>query len=599
MIVSLLFVVLILAVAFSQATQGFFSALIMCVLTICCAAAALGTYEWVAIRWLAPLAPNWLPNYAFAIALGVLFGLPLLVLRLGTDRLVRRSGLIPLWIDRIGAGVCGLITAFIMVGVLANCLLAVPFGTSFIGFARVDIPSKDAPKDGPNPTPPNAEAKMREIWLTPDRFAYAVAGVLSDGIFSGNRSFRHDAPDEVEAGAWINAVASEVSRFAPPGSISIVRTEPVQFVYREIPGPGARRADDMTYEAIAPKSGQTLRMIRVKLKKEAMDSRKNHQFTLRQFRLVGRTDPDEPFQQYHAIAVQQDKTETPPPVNRHIRVKKTKWGDWPVTDDLFAPRDDNSGEVEVVFELPVEFVPSYLEYKRGGRVAVSFEESKEAPRETQPPKPETSTAAEPKPETVPPVAKGGSIRRYTTKSGKSFFGDSLPLPLKAYQRHKNVDIQRNALAAGHLVGFVDEQDEGKEPAVEKFQVDREKRLLHLNIGYLQARSGLGRAISFAVETLQNYFVEDANGNMYEVVGKYAIADVDGRQVVEVQYFSNKSGTIGGLGPFNKIHKDHFKGDYELVFLFLVDPGVKVVAFSTGGEATRRDDLRDENLTAPE
>ena len=62
---------LLLAIALMQGSQGLFSALIMAVLTICCAAAALGTYDWVAVHW---LAPAWQPNYAHAIALAALFG---------------------------------------------------------------------------------------------------------------------------------------------------------------------------------------------------------------------------------------------------------------------------------------------------------------------------------------------------------------------------------------------------------------------------------------------------------------------------------------------------------------------------------------------
>ena len=82
---SLILLLLILAVTYVQSTQGLFSAMVMMVLTICCAAAAIGSYEWIAINWIAPL---WKPNMGFPLALGVAFGVPLVVLRIALDRAV-------------------------------------------------------------------------------------------------------------------------------------------------------------------------------------------------------------------------------------------------------------------------------------------------------------------------------------------------------------------------------------------------------------------------------------------------------------------------------------------------------------------------------
>ena len=68
MLLSLLFLILLLAIALSQATRGFFSALIMTVLTVCCCAAAVTTHEWIAVN---ALAPYWKPDFAHPLALGV------------------------------------------------------------------------------------------------------------------------------------------------------------------------------------------------------------------------------------------------------------------------------------------------------------------------------------------------------------------------------------------------------------------------------------------------------------------------------------------------------------------------------------------------
>lgn len=623
MLISLGFAVLVLGVAFFQSTQGFFSALIMAVLSVCCAALAFGTYEYIAVTWLAPL---WKPDFAHALALGLAFGVPLFGLRLAIDRLVKRSSLLPVWIDRFGGGMCGIVTGLVCVGVLACAVLWLPHGTTFLGFSRINIVSKTPEKDAGDPTPPSPDAPIRELLMTPDRFAVALAGMLNDGLFGGSDSFGDSHVDLVRENAWIGAVPPEVRRYAPPGSVVFLGSAPLQHVYREIPasggGGGGRRGSPAEpsipagYEPLSPKGGQEFRMIRLGLKREARDDRKSHVFTLRQFRLVGRPAPDAPLEQHHAVAIQQRRIEGRlETVNRHVRLQKTIYGDWHILDDPMHPRDQ-SDEVEVVFELPKGFIPLYLDYKRGARVAVNFDT---APRSGRPEvdagqgdSPDESATAELPPEdtgtrrrrTTEPAAEsetpqGGNIKRYTVRTGKSFFGDELPMPLRKYRKPAaNVEVRREALIGGHLIANLEEQEEGTDDPISRFSVPSDKRLLQLNTGYLQARSTLGRAMSFAVETLQNYQVEGDNGQVYEVVGKFAVADVDGRQVCEIQYFRDRAGSLGQLGGFNTIKNAHLKGEYEYVLLFLVDPGVTITSFSTGGATSRRDDLSNEGLVAP-
>ena len=100
MIVSVLFLLLVLGVAFRQATLGLFSAIIMAVLTVCCAAAALGSFEWVAVNF---LAVYWKRDFAYSIALAGTFGVPLVILRLVLDKVITRACPTPGLVDRIGS----------------------------------------------------------------------------------------------------------------------------------------------------------------------------------------------------------------------------------------------------------------------------------------------------------------------------------------------------------------------------------------------------------------------------------------------------------------------------------------------------------------
>jgi len=615
--ISLIVVGLLLAVAFFQSTQGLFSALIMAVLTIACAALAYGNYEWVAVE---VLATYWKPDLAHAISLAVLFGVPLVILRVVFDKVIRRACLLPVMIDRIGGAVCGLVTALIMIGVAATALQMLPFGPSIAGFSRFDLALREG-SGGSLSTPPSLTAPDRGFWLSPDRFAAGTAAVLSDAVFSGERSFYQDHPNLIQAAGWVNTIDSGVSRYAPPNSLSVKSTAPVEVVYRMIPP--ERENGLATYEPINPRSGCEFRMVRVGLTPGAFDTNRSHLFSLRQFRLVGEDDGS--IRQYFPIATQQaDASQT---INRHVSVKRYGSQDWPAVDELIIPREDHSTEVELVFELVPGFKPDFIEYKRAARARVSFSEevaprrrretTSAAPAPASPPAAPVATPAraEPEPESrtrdrssrkprrertdAEQPGEGGNIRRFSSIPGQSFFGDQLPFELTRYRGLANAEITNSALVGGHIVAVADEQEGGSDPPVSKLRVPDDKRLLHLNVGILGARSGLGRIISQTLAVVQNYTVTAAQGGVYKIIGKYALADVSGQQVFEVQYFPDPAGTMGGLGKFDRIDENKMKADDDIVLLFLVDPGAKIETFNTGGSASRADDLRSQNLTAPE
>jgi len=635
MIVSLAFLLLLFAVTIRQATLGFFSALIMCVLTICCAALAIGTYEWTAAN---VFAPYWQPNYAQALALAVTFGVSLLILRLAIDRLVRRACLLPAVVDKAGGGICGLITGLIITGIAAASVQLIPFGGSILGFSRVATAASGG-------TTPVQEGKESELWLSPDRFVAGLGYLVSSGVFSGEQNFYRTNPDWVRAIGWDTAAEDGVSTFAPPSCINVQGTQTLQNVFRIVPGKDPGR-DKPTVEPIEPKPGREFKMVRVKLLDNARDESKSVLFSLRQFRIVG-TEGGQ-VTQYHPVAIKlEDVSQS---IDRLVRYRKENGVDIPAADGTYTTASD--GTAQIAFDLPQGFQPDFIEYKRSGRAKLTFsnspgaestanEEGSKKPAEAEktpsapPAAPNESRSAsadapksnsgrrvqnkaeglvekvggaapqeeekgEKKPAGSPPPEekKGGNIRVFTSKGTKSFFGDELPMELKQYHG-EGTEIERGKLVSGKLAGEVDKQAEGTSEPVTKFDVPSDKRLLQLNVGALETRSGLGRAISFAVTTLQNYFVTDSNGNRYVVTGKYAIAKINGTDYIEVQYFKEKMGTIGGLGAFEHIKERDLKGDYQFVLLFLVDPGVRIVGFSTGGDATRADNLTTENLVAPQ
>lgn len=168
MLLILFATVLVLGVAFYQAVQGLYSAIIMAILTVCCAVLAFHFYE--------PLGDALLysrqPEYADAIALIALFILPLLGLRLLFDKVLGANALTGMWTDRIAGGLVGLVTAQVMIGVLMIAIQMLPFGTSILGF----VPFNDSLK------------RDSGLFPYPDEFTVGLVNTLSAGKPGGESS---------------------------------------------------------------------------------------------------------------------------------------------------------------------------------------------------------------------------------------------------------------------------------------------------------------------------------------------------------------------------------------------------------------------------
>lgn len=614
MLFSALLLVFLFAVTFFQAMHGFYSALIMLVLTLCSTAIAVGTFEWVAANWAVKL---W-PEYAHALALAGTFALPLAVLRALFDQIVRRGILLPVWLERAGGGVCGLITGLICTGMLGLSITSLPWDRgSFLTFARIDFQEPDIASEEQTEEPEPQDPQItHNLLFMPDRFAIATGAYLADHVFGAPpAAFRDTHPDVVEAMAWNNAVPMEMQRYAPEGSISLVE--------------GGRRKVDYVYfctfegrlsendPPVGPKSGKEFWAYRIEILPEARRQYSFDAFTPRQIRLVGRTRPGGPLEQFYPIAI-----EAPDGSGKHMHTMIFRHGNWPVVDMSFLPKEGSNNQVEVVYELPQGFRPEYIEYKLGARAEIpsgdvdvtggSGQSAGVSPSEASGEnstvtadsgggtgRPGSSTGVTSEDATVPSVNRGGRVRSVTTRVGRSGFTDGMPVTLKKYSTLKDTQIRGEVVEQGHLVAYADEQEQGGSAPVSYFKVPDDMRLLQLNVMNLKAGSLFGKAMQQAVVTVQNYTVMDDKGERYQLCGKIAAAIVGDREVIEVQYFPEQVGSIGGVGPFSIIKERDLDKDETLILLFLVKPGVKIVEFSTGGQANRADDLKGEDLISPE
>jgi len=164
---------LVAGIAFYQAVQGMFSALIMAVLTILCAAVAFEFYE--------PLASTLYtrqPAHADAGALIAMFVIPLLVLRFIIDRFLPGNVVTGPWPDRIGGGALGILVGMVVVGMLMIAIQMLPMGPRFLMYR------------------PYNDALQRDQALAPfypDDFTVGLMNVLSGGSLGAEprKPYRH------------------------------------------------------------------------------------------------------------------------------------------------------------------------------------------------------------------------------------------------------------------------------------------------------------------------------------------------------------------------------------------------------------------------
>lgn len=170
MVIIILATVLILAIAYFQVVQGLFSAAIMTILSIVCAALALNTYEALGEAFLYSRQGP----YADAVALIVLFVLPLLAVRIVLDKFVSANVVFGSWADRIGGGLLGIVTGMVLVGMLLIVMQMLPFGETVLGYRPYD----------------DALRRDQRAWpLYPDEFTVGLARLVSRGALSAEASF--------------------------------------------------------------------------------------------------------------------------------------------------------------------------------------------------------------------------------------------------------------------------------------------------------------------------------------------------------------------------------------------------------------------------
>ncbi len=258
---SILVVLIILGCAAYQYLKGtLVKSFATIIVTICASVVAFGYFE--------PLAKllierNTLIPWAQSLCFLVLFVLTFAILQAIALQLVRWPVELGLVADRAGRVVCGILTGFIISGVVITALAMAPLSNK-IPYQRFD------------PTNPDTE-KPHKALLNADGFATGWFNLLSKGSFSGNRSFA-----TLHAN-FLNQLFLNRHKFADGVSI-MTGSKAIEVPQKNAVWPASEELKDQDGKPMPPKPGHTLTIVRVGMTMDAM--KYSEMFIPAQVRLV-------------------------------------------------------------------------------------------------------------------------------------------------------------------------------------------------------------------------------------------------------------------------------------------------------------------------
>ncbi len=571
MIFKLATLVLILLITFFQSITGMFSASIMFVLTIASACMAFGLYESI----FNSLLGQYLPAYGHAVALIGVFLITLGVSRVLADTLFKTNLEFPALIDRIGAGVFGFCSAMMMVGMLTISIQLLPFGRDILGFQRlVKVNDAGDPLDESATTDPNqVRFELRSLWLSPDGFAVKVVSMMSGASFSGEYSMIDVHPDFLTELQQVRYGPQKGSRqIIPPDAVRVEAVWPLNDDLLQ-DGDVALRSPDDHWLCIRT---------RISLQDETKDSDKLFRLIPMQARLVGwpRGRGNGPTKQYSPIGVALTVLENSPD-GEHRRM---------APDQPIMLVGSQYSLIDLIYEVPREFVPWFLGFKRGARAEISQH---------------LFAAGQPKPLVVEaiiePEDSGGEgqadgatgddddegsndrVSGRHVRGGQSRFDRKLPVPLEpSWMVGTDKDVSGSQLRSGHVVTDWPIFEAELSVAVTDFFVPPNMQLYQLSVTRDEAQSIFGRALNFARNTLGQFIVRDEEGDSYFRIGEIRIANVGGTRKAEIQYWPQAEIPERCIKEARTVSDALLKGtDYTLIYLYLIPDGRKPVEFDTG------------------
>jgi len=598
MILSVIALLMIILIAAFWTYQGLFSALIMLIETVIACMLAFGFYESVNSIWGGSAAMR---DVGPSLSLMLVFLISLAAMRFLSDKLIPDAVNFPLQVDRAGSAACGFLTGMTLVGTALVAIQMFPFGSSVLGFSRFEFDADGKPV-------------RKSLLISPDGFTLGMVQVLSNGRFGGGSSFGLAKPDMLGDLYWAhNGPQREAGVAVPPGCLNVQacwEAKQINKVEQQaLAGSEMKRA----FKTEEPVGLNKFLVCRVTLDSTAAFPAESGdiRFRVSQFRVVG--PPPAPESQSSASPevfpacgmsdLYLHKDHNMKEVKPDQPQKLVRWA--PTTDFLLNPtvakvvqKDGNKYQFDVAFEVPEAFEPWYVEFKQGARAEVAKSlMKKEAPGaiETAAAAPSDKPAEAPKAEGDKPAEKKIEVgapppdRVHVADAVKERTAVSSELPLVLNARDKPVAnfIRRQMLGECHIAMELTDKEPPPAYRVSEFEVPVEKRMVQVGAVQNMPESVYGAAMNYAAKTVAQISVKTSDDRQYFAVGMYVAAFVNNKWIYEIQYWPTaeiperclREARVLKPNILKQVKPEHQK----LGYIFLVDPGVEIVRFSTGGK----------------
>jgi uncharacterized membrane protein required for colicin V production len=207
MIFSIVIVLMVGVIAYFYYVQGLLTSLLTAACAVMAAVIAVSYHENLAMAAF----KNKLTDEGTAFSLVLLFALTFVVLRITLDTLIPGNIRLPVLMDRIGAGVFGVIAGIFATGVFAIAAQSLPFGPSIMGQSRfktlpprdVHVPTAGMATDSQVYDELSSEKftddDRQSLWLPVDEWVLGLTSYLSDGgALEGDHTFTSVHPNYLD-----------------------------------------------------------------------------------------------------------------------------------------------------------------------------------------------------------------------------------------------------------------------------------------------------------------------------------------------------------------------------------------------------------------
>lgn len=589
MLFSLGIAFMIILVAGFWTYQGLYSSAIFFFECVIATLIAFGFYEPLNGVWVATLGAGIGKPLAFA----VLFLIPLAGMKAATDHYFTENLRFNVAVDRAVAGVFGLLSSLVLVGTALVGVQMLPIGSAVFGFERLAVS-------------PEGDVSRKNIFFKPDNFAAGLASMASAGSMSGSANLATAQPDMLMNlyGAR-SCVQTEDTHDVPADCIKINsywETRQIDAVTTKRENIGISRTFD-TKEV----SGGKLLVFDLNLGSTAgVKDKSDVYFRLPQFRLIG-PPPDTKRSPQVILAsgasdVYVNKSHNWVQIQDGQAKRLVRFD--PMTNFVLSNNatkeviEQGKGyRICVAFEVPDDFEPWYLAYKNGGRCEINKAKMfKQTPPKSgaiamgnSGPGRSLGEPAKPKPkpgqEAAGTVGKPAGGATHIANATDVYVTSKIPVPVSRSESVVSGSLKGGKLDDCHFAVELEEDIE-KSLEVKEFLVPDGKKLVILDADKNQALSMYGRALNFTSNVLAQVTLTTDKGEIYFAQGFYAVGKTSGKTWVEIQYHPEpdvpERSVTKPKKVTNAVLQSTPKETRRFGYIFVVDPGVKITTFKSGG-----------------